>query len=296
MDQNILLYLLIFGAVLFAYFYFVYIFNSNNNKNKSNYEIPKTIWSYWNTEQKPKLIEDIQKYNTKNINGKYKIIFLTDQTLNQYIPTIPSYLTTIEHIQAKSDWIRLYLLKTYGGIWLDASIIINNVNAIDNLYNESIANMCQFTGFTLDKNGSSKRGIPLFIENYFIIAPKQSTLITAWFNEFEYAIKKGFLKYKKEDILDQGIDVRSIYNYETDVYMTMHACMQKLVQKKLETIPKMILKRAEETLFKLHEDCKWNSICVMNNLKDNTNVKNIPFIKLHRFDRGVAVDISKFFE
>ena len=140
------------------------------------------------------------------------------------------------------------------------------------------------------------RGIPLFIENYFIIAPKKSTLITAWFNEFEYAIKKGFLKYKKEDILDQDIEVSSIYNNESDVYMTMHACMQKLVQKKLETIPKMILKRAEETLFKIHEDCKWNSICVMNNLKDNTTVKNIPFIKLHRFDRGVSVDISKFFE
>ena len=79
-------------------------------------------------------------------------------------------------------------------------------------------------------------------------------------------------KYKKEDILDQGIDVRSIYNHETDVYMTMHACMQKLVQKKLVTIPKMILKRAEETLFKIHEDCKWNSICVMNNLKDNAKI------------------------
>ena len=33
MDQNILLYLLIFGTVLFAYFYFVYFFNSDKPKN-----------------------------------------------------------------------------------------------------------------------------------------------------------------------------------------------------------------------------------------------------------------------
>ena len=49
--------------------------------------------------------------------------------------------------------------------------------------------------------------------------------------------------------------------------------------------PKLLLNKAEDTMFKLQDICKWDNSCVKNNLKNNKKLKNIPFIKLRGDDR-----------
>ena len=49
-------------------------------------------------------------------------------------------------------------------------------------------------------------------------------------------------------------------------------------------------------MFKLHSECKFNHVCVMNKIKDDKNVKNIPYIKLVGGDRNTNIDISDYFK
>lgn len=49
-------------------------------------------------------------------------------------------------------------------------------------------------------------------------------------------------------------------------------------------------------MFELHSECKFNNVCVMNKMKNDKNVKNIPYIKLVGGDRKTNIDISDYFK
>lgn len=87
------------------------------------------IWSYWNSKNKTKLINDCISTWDSNIiykDEKNEIIILNDENLENYID-IKIFCNEFYNLTPtfKSDCIRLYLIYTYGGIWLDASIKIN---------------------------------------------------------------------------------------------------------------------------------------------------------------------------
>ena len=177
---------------------------------------------------------------------------------------------------------------------MDASIVLNDGDALERLYVESIHKKSQFTGFTL--TNKSFRGIPLYIENWFIMAPKRSVIMKAWLQEFERAIQTGFHAYKQE-ILHEGVHVESIYRSKDDVYLTMHACLQTILQKRMTHIPPMLLKPAENDMFRLLKVCEGQPLsCVMKNMRDHSEeVRSIPYIKLTKDMRDTKIDIRTYF-
>jgi len=281
-NKNILyiFYLLVLVFILFLYFYFLY---SGGTKSGSSYILPKKIWCYWTGPIDENIIM-IQKYNSRHLPN-WDIIFLNDSTIKKYIPSIPKSLNSVV-VQAKADWIRLYLLKTYGGCWLDASIIINSEKELERLYETSKKMNSQLTAFSLDKGG-----IPLCVENSFLMAPKESRIITEWFTEYNLALKMGFLEYKRK-IIKEGIQCSAIYTSEEDTYLTQHACFMKIHQTGKIQYP-MFIQRGEETLFKLQILCGWNYQCVMDTIR-NKNPIDIPFIKITRQSRQTGVDLSNY--
>jgi len=276
---HLLIFLLSLLA-LFLYFYFVYSGNSKSSGSKSGYILPKKIWCYW-TGPTDKNVSMIQKYNRRHLPN-WDIIFLNDSTLKKYIPLMPKILDSVI-VQAKADWIRLYLLKNYGGCWLDASIIMNSEKELDRLYETSKKMNSQLTAFSLDKGG-----IPLCVENSFLMAPKESRIITEWYNEFNSALEMGFLEYKNK-IMREGIQCSAIYTGEEDTYLTQHACFMRIHQTGKINYP-MFIQRGEESLFKLQINCGWNYQCVMETIK-NKNPIDIPFIKITRQSRKTGIDL-----
>ncbi|WP_288360217.1 capsular polysaccharide synthesis protein [uncultured Bacteroides sp.] len=100
-------------------------------KPKKSMESQRIIWQYWgqgiDTHTLPEIIQicfqSVDKYK-----GDYQVIRLTDAT-------IPDYLDLPAFVWEKrknpqftrtffSDLLRLALLATYGGIWLDATILL----------------------------------------------------------------------------------------------------------------------------------------------------------------------------
>lgn len=115
-------------------------------KNLTNYDfVPKVtfdteniIWQYWaqGYNDVPPVVKDCLDSVDKYADG-YRVIRLSDTTITTYID-LPEFLTQKRGLMTTahfSDLLRLILLKTYGGIWMDATIMLTG--AIPKEYSES---------------------------------------------------------------------------------------------------------------------------------------------------------------
>jgi hypothetical protein len=169
---------------------------------------------------------------------------------------------------------------------------------LNDLYNKSLKEKSQLTAFVSDTSKHETLDIPLQIENSFIIAPKNGIIITDWFNEFNKAVLVGFSVYKKY-IINNGVNISKIGlgypDKENEVYLTCFAALNKCLQKNISPLPPTIFEIGDDSIFKLHSQCKWNNHCVMNTIKNDKNVRDIPYIKLIGMDRKTNIDISEYF-
>ena len=243
------------------------------------YNIPKKIWVYWdNYDNLPNSIDNIIKYNKKTIKT-WKIIYLSDENINEYIPQheFPKNINNII-VQAKSDWVRLYLLNKYGGLWLDASIIVNNEEKLNELVKESFLNNSDITSYYLNSRIVNDQHFT-HIETSFLMSPVNSYFVERWKKEFEYAIDIGFKNYKNL-LLSQGFNLEKIFNGgDDDVYLMIHACAYKVGSEYIFN-PNVLLYKAEDEIYYLQETCGWENKCISDKLNKDSSVKNIPLIKL----------------
>lgn len=86
---------------------------------------PRNIWVYWeniNRSNYPtyiKLCLDIMK----KYLGKYNLVILDNNTIKTYLPELRQDFDNLKVAQ-KVDYYRIALLYKYGGIWIDADIIV----------------------------------------------------------------------------------------------------------------------------------------------------------------------------
>ena len=211
------------------------------------YNIPKKIWVYWdNYDNLPNSIDNIIKYNKKTIKT-WKIIYLSDENINEFIPQheFPKNINNII-VQAKSDWVRLYLLNKYGGLWLDASIIVNNEEKLNELVKESFLNNSDLTSYYLNSRIVNDQHFT-HIETSFLMSPVNSYFVERWKKEFEYAIDIGFKNYKNL-LLSQGFNLKKIFDGgDDDVYLMIHACAYKVGSEYIFN-PNVLLYKAEDEI------------------------------------------------
>lgn len=133
-----------------------------------------TLWSYWelkpgNTSPPPY----IQLcFDTFNMNGakNFDVRILNDQTVYDYLPDLRTDLNRLG-IAAKSDYIRIRLLKTYGGVWLDADTIlmgdlselVDKLKTYDFIGFGATGKICKTSGYPRPSNGAmgANPGCPL---------------------------------------------------------------------------------------------------------------------------------------
>lgn len=85
--------------------------------------------------------------------------------------------------QALADWLRLKLLKEFGGIWIDASfIMLQPINEIlpEEAFDGGAPFLFQNTSWTADNN------YPM-MENWLITAPPNDPMIRRWFHVYDAA-------------------------------------------------------------------------------------------------------------
>ncbi len=245
------------------------------------YILPKIVWTHWDSDNPPETVTKTIERMRKMLPG-WDVRFITTEQFLQSInqEEIPPGFGTLR-VEHQADWIRLKLLKTYGGCWIDSGIILNQ--SIDNLYRECVTNKADLLVFKI--LGTQTNPQYPIAENWFIMAPPGSPMISVWLEEYERAIKLGFKRYK--DLLrEEGVDLQKLMNKREDVYLTQHGCYQKVIQQRMPPNSKIVYKTAEDTMFKIHAKvCKWDKPCIWEKLKDVEYCKTIPYIKLRGGDR-----------
>lgn len=95
------------------------------------FENDKIIWQFWfqGAHNAPALVQKCFDSVKKQMGGEYQIIILDENNLNDYINFPPFVLQKLkEGALSKtffSDLLRVCLLATYGGVWLDATIYLS---------------------------------------------------------------------------------------------------------------------------------------------------------------------------
>lgn len=248
--------------------------------NRKLYELPKEVWTHWDSDTPPTHVQTtVNRMN--QMLPDWNVNFVTTRQFLQSIPSkeIPANFDTLS-VAHQADWIRLKLLQQYGGCWMDSGIVLNQ--SINPLYTECVRAKADLLVFKI-LGTQTNPAFPV-AENWFIMAPKHSPIITLWLQEFEQAIAIGFHSYKRQ-LKEEGVDLQNLMMTQTDVYLTQHGCFQKVIQHRMPPNSKILYHPAEETMFKLQATCKWEEKCIAKALKDKAYCQTIPYIKLRGADR-----------
>lgn len=271
MDTRLILYLISFLVLMMVLF----------QTQQPPYDLPKIVWTHWDTENPPEHTKKTVDRMRKMLPD-WQVNFITTDmflsSINQ--EEIPPNFHTLR-VEAQSDWIRLKLLKQYGGCWMDSGIILNQ--SINNLYRDCVSNKADLLVFKI--LGTQSNPLYPVAESWFIMAPPQSPIVTLWLEEFERAIKMQFKPYKRA-LQDEGVDLQKIMVKPDDTYLMIHSCFQKVIQQRMPPNAKIVYHVAEDTMFRIHAKvCKWDKQCIWSTLKDVEFCRTIPYIKLRGGDR-----------
>jgi len=248
-------------------------------------EIPKIIWIYWEEEELPKLVQGFIN-KIKKLHIDYDIHVLSKSNIMNYLPEF--YCHVDVPIANKTDLIRLELLYKFGGIWMDATIILNE--KVDWVYTPNLNARYDLVGFYREVNTIEDK-YPV-IETWFLASSAGNELIRDWLEVFKPIRDIGSVQYfemlKKRD----DYEIISARINPPD-YLIVYLACQIVLRKDKEY--SFYLYRAEDSAFFLQDYYKWNSNVISYVLTqlDSRN-SNFKIIKLTSGDRNLLKDLEAF--
>jgi hypothetical protein len=237
-------------------------------------QIPHTIWTYWDTEEIPDMVQKCMATWKKN-NPEWEVVLLTKDNLKKYLPNIDIFKLKFADTPARtSDFIRLHILAQYGGVWSDAtSIIPKPLDWIDGILNQNPE--CEYMGYY--KEGNTTRPEFKSIESWFFACTPWSNFVSKWRDEFTRMNDFNSIGDYVDSIKAEGVDLQNIGDYE---YLTIYVSCQRVLQKQMG--PEQIKNKIH--LFKLEDDQKHMG----GDMKELCTTDTIPpVIKFTRFERNI---------
>ena len=243
-------------------------------------EIPKIIWTYWRDETIPYMIRRCID-SWKKYNPDYEIRILNKNSIREWIRDIDIENMKMNDSPAReSDLVRLSILPIYGGIWADASIIMNR--SMDYIRNIQKEKGCEFIGYYSDAF-TARPEYPV-VESWFFGCVPGSSFMLNWRDEFfklnTYNSPKDYVDSKRA----QGIDLQDLKWIE---YLAIHVSAQAVMQTLMtphEVAQKLHFMKAEDGPLKHVSENLSESLI---NLCKQGN--SSPFIKLRNADRDVIL-------
>ena len=121
------IYIIIYVLIILIFFYYSnynLIKKEKFDNSENNYK--KIVWVYWENVKRdtfPTYISLCLKNLFNKSEGKYHVIFLNEKNIREYLPNLRKDFDNLL-IAQKTDYYRIALLYKYGGIWIDADIIV----------------------------------------------------------------------------------------------------------------------------------------------------------------------------
>ncbi|QQP83824.1 hypothetical protein JIO05_02510 [Pediococcus acidilactici] len=191
-----------------------------------NYKVPRIIWVMWlqGIDEAPELVKkcinSTKKFGTAN---NFKVNIITQENIENYIK-VPQRIKKLfyrRNINGAnySDYCRCALLAKYGGIWIDATVFVNNTTSFD------IASVLNMPFFSV-RNEDAKSYITNIARHRW-----NTCVLAAPANSLLFTYSKSFLEeyYRK---YDQAIDYLLI-----DYSMHMACVKYSSVKKAIDSLP-----------------------------------------------------------
>jgi len=118
-------------VILIVCIIIILVFIGNNRcENFSNIDKPY-LWVYWENKDgkpTPPIIEACLEIMRKRLSNNFRMVKLDQNNINEYIPEIKERKHILDKliIAHRVDYYRVLLLNKYGGLYLDADIIVLN--------------------------------------------------------------------------------------------------------------------------------------------------------------------------
>lgn len=220
-------------------------------------DLEKNIWIFWyqGWDKAPWLVKQVAE-SWKINNPEWKIILLSEENLFKYVNDIPYVFNTQKtiSIQAFSDIVRLSLLKNYGGVWADATLLC--LQPLDSWVHKACESS-DFWTYHTSHWGKDKSYIPA---SWFLTSKKGSELITKWkhacdqfWNKNNSTINYHWMNelfvelYKTDSSFKKLWD--SVYDIDSEDYGQSHALYHNDAMVKCDTkLKKKFLKEAPYVL------------------------------------------------
>lgn len=283
-------YIIIFLIVIICFLLNMYFFGHTIENFQEN-NIPKKIWTFWDSPNPPKFVNEcIQTW--KKYNPDYEIILLNKENVSKYLPEVD--FSKIKHIHGSStekfsDMVRLQVLAKYGGIWSDASILCLKPydSWIPQLQEKKNA---EFVGFYIDSFTlpEYKEKSPV-IESWFFACVENCSLVKDWLNEFLKISDFNSLDEYVENVISRGVNIQNI---SIPSYLSIHVACQKVLQQP-DAKYRFELLKAEDTAFNYLTKNGWKTNEAIRNLleckefpkKEDCDFLKSPIIKFRGDER-----------
>ena len=172
--------LLLFLAVMI----FIYLHHTVDNFNTDDtIDFSKNnLFLYWEGYEY-KLIHKLREliYLHSNNGDGYTVHFITPSNLKNYVSELPECFDSLLPAH-RADYIRVYVICKYGGIWLDSDVLV--LYKLDDLFNI----MKQNDGFLIKENNAD-------LSNGVFGSKANTNFMIEWLNQINNILQK-----KKSDI------------------------------------------------------------------------------------------------
>ena len=244
-------------------------------------EIPKTIWTYWDSEDLPEFVSKcIDKW--RRLHPDWSIVVLNPKNLKDYLPETDIFkLKFADTKPRQSDFVRLHILPKFGGIWADASVV--PTRSWDWVIEEQKKKGSDFIGYY--RQGSTTKSEYPVIESWFFACPKDSIFVSKLRDEMMTMNSLENEADYKEHVKSRGVDIQNIPRPDyLNIYLSAQAVMQTKMTKD-EIRNKIQVYPAEDGPFKHSVTNDWKPAESVKSLCDLETTEMPEMIKIYGLER-----------
>lgn len=247
-------------------------------------QIEKIIWVYWQGPLSEFLKTCLEKI--RKLHPEYEVNILNETNIKSFSKISYEDFGEITP-QLKTDILRLDLLYNYGGIWIDASVIL--YESLDWVYKIIENNSTDAFGYYRSGN-TTDSNFPV-IESWLLATSKFNEFFLVWKNELIDAIKIGKLNYIN-NIKNNYQNPENYFQKIGDLeYLIIYVACQ-VAMRKAEASFTLINCDKNALLFQATNN--WNTLKLCINMGINQPPKTFPkLIKIIGTDRG---SLEKIYE
>jgi hypothetical protein len=205
----------------------------------------KIIWTYWDNPDNVDPLVNLCQKNWKKHAPNYEMRFVTQNNIEDYVKMPDNWISLEPYRQ--SDVFRLLAIEKYGGVWLDASIMLT-ANP------DTFVNPDDCTFFSVPVPPHPIGEYPI-LENWCFAAPPNNPIIKKWREEVMIALenKTQYISNSEKRNTESigGVD-----------YLICHLCLKNVYDKNKELFEHVTIYNSNETAFHQHNKYNWDNVGV----------------------------------